>query len=59
LFAIDTKLRREDGQIARTIRCRPLDNSWRSQHPNVEPIGKLAIINYLTFPEEAQISFLD
>ncbi len=57
LFAVDTKIRLDNGQTGQTLRCRPLENTWRSEQSGSNAIGKLSIINYLTFPEGSQISF--
>ncbi len=52
LAAIETRIKGPFGRPARTLRCRPLSGTWRS---NRGGIGLGSILAYLTTPRGAQI----
>lgn len=54
LFAIEARVRTSDDRVARTLRCRALDETWRSRHG--EPsVGLGTILVYLSSPPGAQL----
>lgn len=54
VFALEARVRADDGTAMRTLRCRPLDKTWRAR--SGEPaIGMVAILAYLSTPPGAQI----
>jgi predicted ATPase len=54
LFAIDTKVKNKNGEPARTLRCRSLDDTWRAK--NGQPtVGLGTILAYLSSPPDAQL----
>ncbi len=55
LLAEPTSIRRPDGSMARTLRALPLQGSWRCDASPATCVGKLAILAYLTAPEEATL----
>jgi predicted ATPase len=58
LCAVETKIKGPDGSLTRTLRCRPLDNTWRGKAG--EPtVGLGTIIAYLTSPPGAQLTLPD
>lgn len=56
LFATEVRVKAPDGQPVRTLRCRPLDNTWRSR-AGEHPVGLATILAYLSAPPEAQLVF--
>lgn len=54
LFAISTRVRLADGSAIQTLRCRPLENTWRTTlgEPSV---GKATILVYLSTPPGVQL----
>lgn len=54
LFATEAKVRDEDGRPVRTLRCRPLDNTWRAKAGEL-PVGLGTILAYLSAPPNAQL----
>lgn len=55
LFAQQAKLRDEQGGIAHSLRCLPLDGTWRVRDGELS-VGKATIIDYLVYPPNAQIA---
>ena len=54
LFAVSTRVRLADGAVVQTLRCRPLENTWRSAAG--EPaVGMATILVYLSMPPGAQL----
>ena len=54
LFAVETKVKGQGGTAVRTLRCRPLDDTWRGRAG--EPtVGMATILAYLTSPPGAQL----
>jgi predicted ATPase len=54
LFAVDTKVRSANGRPMRTLKCRPLYDTWRAK--SGEPaIGLATILAYLSSPPGAQL----
>lgn len=55
LFAIETTVRGPGGSSARTLRCRPLEDTWRSKAR--EPsVGLATILSYLSSPLNSQLA---
>jgi predicted ATPase len=54
VFAIEARIRGEDGSPIRTLRCRPLAGTWRAK-PDEPTIGMGSILAYLSTPPGAQI----
>jgi predicted ATPase len=54
LFAVETKVKGPLGRPTRTIRCRPLMDTWRTDAHDVG-IGMATILSYLTTPPGAQL----
>lgn len=54
LFAIETRIKGSNGKPVRTLKCRPLDDTWRA---NIgEPtVGMGTILAYLSSPPDAQL----
>lgn len=58
LCAVETKVKGPDGNPTRTLRCRPLDGTWRGKVG--EPtVGLGTIIDYLSSPPGAQLTLPD
>lgn len=55
LFAQEVKIRRNDGAVSRTLRLRPLANTWRARQDTSLAIGLSTIVDYLAAPENAQL----
>jgi predicted ATPase len=55
LCAIDARVRGQNGKALRTLRCRPLDGTWRATAGD-EAVGKGTILAYLTAPPGAQLT---
>lgn len=54
LFAVEAQVRRADGTPARTLKCRPLYDTWRAK--GHEPsVGLATIMAYLSAPPDAQL----
>ncbi|HVR95146.1 MAG TPA: AAA family ATPase [Thermoanaerobaculia bacterium] len=54
LFAVEARIKGPSGRPARTLRCRPLDNTWRAK--SGEPsVGLGTILAYLSSPPGAQL----
>lgn len=54
LLAVEARVKGPDGLPARTLRCRPLQNTWRAR--SGEPaVGLATILAYLSSPPGAQI----
>ena len=54
LFATEARVRAPDGHAAKTLRCRPLEGTWRSI--GGEPsVGLGTILAYLSAPPDAQL----
>lgn len=54
LFAVDTRVKDPFGNPTRTVRCRPLHDTWRSR--TGEPaVGMATILSYLSAPPGAQL----
>ncbi len=55
LYADIVKVKGPDGSPTSTIKCRYLENTWRSSsQENI--MGRSSIISYLTYPKDAQIT---
>ena len=54
VFALEARVRGEDGSPVRTLRCRPLAETWRVK-PNEPAVGMASILAYLSTPPGAQI----
>ena len=54
LFATEAKVKGEDGRPLRTLRCRPLSDTWRAK-AGVPPVGMATILAYLSTPPGAQL----
>jgi len=58
LFAVETMVRGASDKPERTVRCRPLNGTWRCDE--AEPgVGLGTIMTYLASPRGAQLSLLD
>ena len=55
LFAIETQVKSMQGQPVRTLRCRPLVETWRVE-AGAQPVGKASILSYLSAPPGAQLT---
>lgn len=55
LFADEAQVAAEDGASVRTLRCRPLDKTWRAR-AGAKSVGLGTILAYLTSPPGAQLS---
>ncbi len=55
LCAIEAKVKTPDGLPTRTLRCSPLDDTWRSK-AGEKSVGEGALLAYLTDPPGAQLS---
>jgi predicted ATPase len=54
LFAVEARVRGSNGQPVKTLRCRPLEDTWRSK--SGEPtVGLATILAYLSSPPGAQL----
>ncbi|HEY0511656.1 MAG TPA: AAA family ATPase [Thermoanaerobaculia bacterium] len=54
LFAVEARVRGRSGAPLRTLRCRPLHNTWRAKYG--EPaVGLGTILSYLSAPPGAQL----
>lgn len=58
LCAVATKVSGEQGQVATTLRCRPMVGTWRSTE-QVQSVGLATLLAYLTRPSGAQIRLVD
>jgi hypothetical protein len=57
LFAVEARIKRDDGASARTLRCRPLDHTWRTTGKEPIPaVGMATILAYLSSPPDTQLS---
>ncbi len=54
LFATEAKVKGEDGRPVRTLRCRPLSDTWRAK-AGEPPVGMATILAYLSAPPGAQL----
>jgi predicted ATPase len=54
LFATEAKVRGPQGQAVRTLRCRPLGETWRAK-AGESAIGMATILAYLSAPPGAQL----
>jgi predicted ATPase len=54
LFATEAKIRGDDGRPLRTLRCKPLSDTWRAR-AGESPVGMATIIAYLSAPPGAQL----
>jgi predicted ATPase len=54
LFATEAKVKGEDGRPVRTLRCRPLSDTWRAK-AGEQAVGLAAILAYLSAPPGAQL----
>ena len=54
LFAVETRIKGTDGQPIRTLRCRPLDHTWRAK-PGEPTVGLGTVLDYLSSPPGAQL----
>jgi predicted ATPase len=54
LFATEAKVKGKDGQPVRTLRCRPLSETWRAK-AGEPPVGMATILAYLSAPPGAQL----
>lgn len=58
LFAVETKARGPNDSIVRTMRCSPLDGTWRASR-NGRSVGMGAILSYLSDPPGSQLQLPD
>lgn len=56
VFAVESKLKAEDGSPKRTVQCLPLDETWRAEDTE-RSVGLGHIIAYLTEPPGSQLSW--
>lgn len=54
LFATEAKVKDQDGRPVRTLRCRPLSDTWRAK-AGESPVGMATILAYLSAPPGAQL----
>lgn len=54
VLALEARVRGADGTPVRTLRCRPLDGTWRTR-PGEPTVGPGSILAYLSTPAGAQI----
>lgn len=54
LFATDAKVKGDDGRAVRTLRCKPLSDTWRAR-AGESPVGMATIFAYLSAPAGAQL----
>lgn len=54
VFAVESKLRGESGQPLETIRCEPLQDTWRAELGG-RGVGFATILTYLTAPPKGQV----
>lgn len=54
LFAVDTKIRSANGKPVRTLKCRPLIDTWRAKSGELA-VGLATILAYLSSPPNAQL----
>jgi len=54
MISIETKVKGPDGYPVKTLRCRPLENTWRAKDGEL-PVGMMTIITYLSSPPGAQL----
>ena len=54
LFATEARVRGDDGRPIRTLRCRPLGDTWRATAGG-SPVGMATILAYLSAPPGAQL----
>jgi predicted ATPase len=58
LFAVEARVRGPKGDPVRTLRCKPLHDTWRAKHG--EPaVGLGTILSYLSAPPGAQLELPD
>lgn len=55
LFATEAKVKGEDGRPVRTLRCRPLSDTWRAKRAGEPAVGMATILAYLSAPPGAQL----
>lgn len=55
LFATEAKVKGRDGHPVRTLRCRPLENTWRAKAGETS-VGLGTILAYLSAPPNAQLT---
>ncbi|MBI3946100.1 MAG: ATP-binding protein [Armatimonadetes bacterium] len=55
LFALDTSIRGPGGRPVRTLRCRPLERTWRASS-GAASVGEMTILDYLLWPPGAQLT---
>ena len=58
LFAVDARVRSPRGEAVRTLRCKPLHDTWRAR-AGEPPVGMATILTYLTAPPGAQLELPD
>jgi predicted ATPase len=54
LFAQEVRIRGQHGEPIRTVRFRPLEDTWRARHGE-SAIGLSTMVDYLAAPENAQL----
>ena len=54
LFALETRIKGANGHPIRTLRCRPLENTWRAA-AGESTVGMATILAYLSSPPGAQL----
>ena len=54
LFAVEARIKGAGGKPVRTLRCRPLDDTWRAKSGE-PPVGLATILAYLSAPPGAQL----
>jgi predicted ATPase len=55
VFATEARIRGVDGTPARTLRCRPLADTWRARARPDDAVGMTSILAYLSTPPGAQL----
>lgn len=55
LFATEAKVRGKHGRPVRTLRCRPLSDTWRALKAGEPAVGMATILAYLSAPPGAQL----
>ena len=59
LFATEALVSKNDQKRIRTLRCRPLADTWRARKESGPSVGHAMIQAYLTTPPGAQIKMFD
>ena len=54
LFAMEARIKGQDGLPVRTLRCRPLDDTWRGKAGELT-VGLMTVLDYLSSPPGAQL----